>query len=125
MKPVYTPAQADPVMRHINAAINRSAGQHLRAMRKTMAAQSMTSDPYLLHRTHHVDTERDPPADAAGVAIGHAALPIDFATTVAEELRHEREAQAQEVRRLRIRTWRIALAGLAMFWLAAGAYIFF
>ena len=81
------PTTTDPALRRVQQSINRSAGQHKRAISEgTRSAQailrrpSMTTDPLLLHRVHHVDTQRDLPPGASGVAIGHAALQVNTDT---------------------------------------------
>lgn len=68
----------DPVVRDITQYINRSAGQHQRRISegtesvarllRLPVVDTMTPDPYLLHRTHRVDT-RDLAADD-GVSVG-------------------------------------------------------
>lgn len=62
--------QADAAMKRIRPHINRSAGQHLRAVRSTNTP-SMTPDPLLLstERLHRVDASQLPPG--TGVSLGH------------------------------------------------------
>lgn len=81
----------DPVVRDITKYINRSAGQHQRRISESTESavrmlnlpvrDTMTPDPYLLHRVHHVDTEDM--AEGSGVSVGGLvtpeALPVEFA----------------------------------------------
>lgn len=108
-----TPLHDDPAMRRVQQTINRSAGQHLRAIRKPVESEgtrsarailgeSITSEPLLLNRLHRVDTLRDLPADTTGVAIGHAALPVDYATTRAQEAQHASELPDESALGMRI-----------------------
>lgn len=62
--------QADAAMQRIRQHINRSAGQHLRAVRST-ATPSMTPEPLLLNteRLHRVDASQLP--HGTGVSLGH------------------------------------------------------
>ena len=62
--------QADAAMQRIRQHINRSAGQHLRAVRSTNTP-SMTPEPLLLatERLHRVDASQLPPG--TGVSVGH------------------------------------------------------
>lgn len=117
----------DPAMRRINASINRSAGQHKRAISEgTRSArailgeqrQSLTGDPLLLHRVHHIDTERDLPADATGVAIGHAAL-TDLPITYAGD-----EPYVEADNELRRTVWRGIVAWCVLCAVAFGAALY-
>jgi hypothetical protein len=97
------PTTTDHALRRVQQSINRSAGQHKRAIsegtrsaQEILRRQPMTTDPLLLHRVHHVDTQRDLPPGAAGVAIGHAALQVDFATTAEQEAEQQRQAEPDE-----------------------------
>lgn len=65
--------QADAAMQRIRQHINRSAGQHLRAVRSASPAgtPSMTPEPLLLatERLHRVDASQLP--HGTGVSLGH------------------------------------------------------
>lgn len=65
--------QADAAMQRIRQHINRSAGQHLRAVRSASPADtpSMTPEPLLLatERLHRVDASQLP--HGTGVSLGH------------------------------------------------------
>jgi hypothetical protein len=81
----------DPVVRDITHYINRSAGQHQRRVSEGTASSrrlldlpvydTMTPDPYLLHRVHHVDTDDMP--KGSGVSVGGLVMPeaqpVEFA----------------------------------------------
>lgn len=62
--------QADAAMQRIRQHINRSAGQHLRAVRSA-GTPSMTPEPLLLatERLHRVDASQLP--HGTGVSLGH------------------------------------------------------
>lgn len=62
--------QADAAMQRIRQHINRSAGQHLRAVRSA-STPSMTPEPLLLNteRLHRVDASQLP--HGTGVSLGH------------------------------------------------------
>lgn len=76
----------DPVVQDLTEWINRSAGQHQRRVSEgtesaarllRLPVRQMTPDPYLLHRTHRVDTH-DLGADD-GVSVGYCRTDIEFA----------------------------------------------
>lgn len=78
----------DPVVQDLAEWINRSAGQHQRRISEgaesaarllRLPVRQMTNDPYLLHRTHQVDThdlEDDDGCSVGGCCIDE--LPIEY-----------------------------------------------